>query len=639
MQGAFALHQQGRLDEARAGYLEVLRLQPRHFDALHLLGALEMQAAQYEKALEFLDRAIAADASRSAAYSNLANALRMLNRPQEAIGRCDRALQLDPGNVAALVNRGLSLRDMERNAEALADLDRALALAPGSANILGNRGHVLRKLARFEAAAACFSQLLAVAPEHEYARGALLHMRLQTCDWTEYAPTVERITASVRAGRRADYPFSFLAIARAAEDQRRCGETFVAHIHPGAPLPPLAAPREPGGRIRLAYLSGDFREHAISYLMAGVFEQHDRDRFETIAVSFRPADGGATGRRIAAAFERFIDVSQMNDREVAASLREMQVDIAVDLMGFTNGSRTPILAHRAAPVQVNYLGFPGTMGAGYMDYIIGDRFVIPEDRRAAYAEKVVWLPDCFQANDDKRAIAAPMPSRQESGLPASGFIFCSFNNGYKINPDIFEVWMRLLAAVPHSVLWLVADGDLARSNLRREAVTSGIDPSRLIFASRLDYPRHLARLGLADLFLDTLPFNAGTTASDALWAGVPVLTCAGEAFASRMSGALLSATGLPELITPSLEAYEASALDLASHPERLAGLRACLARNRDTCALFDTRRFCRNLEEAYGEMWARHCRGEPPADIALNPSASQSRSWWAGLRGRVFGKA
>lgn len=636
MQRAFALHQGGRLGEARAGYLEVIGVEPRHFDALQLVGALAMQAGHYEEALEYLARAIAVDPRQAGAHANIANAQRMLNRGEDAIASCTRALALEPGHVAALVNRGLSLRDLGRDAEALADFDRALALQPDSANVLVNRGHVLRKLGRFDAAAECFARLLALAPAHEYARGAMLHVRLQNCDWTDYAPTLERILADVRSGARADYPFSFLAVAHAAADQLRCARTFVAHTRPASPLPPLPDRRERAARIRLAYVSGDFREHATSYLMAGVYERHDRDRFETVAISYRPEDTSATGRRVKAAFERFVDVSRMNDREVATLMRDMQVDIAVDLMGHTNGSRAGVFAHRAAPIQVNYLGFPGTMGADCMDYILADRFVIPEAQRGACAEQVVWLPGCFQANDDRRAIARESPSRSGAGLPAAGFVFCSFNNGYKINPVMFDVWMRLLGAVPGSVLWLVGDSELARENLRREARARGIDAKRLVFAARLAYPRHLARLGLADLFLDTLPFNAGTTASDALWAGLPVLTCTGEAFASRMSGSLLGAAGLPELITCGLADYEARAIDLATNPEKLAGLRARLQTRRNTCALFDTQRFCRNLEAAYGEMRARLGRGEPPGPIVVEDVAAGPRpGWWKRIFPRI----
>jgi predicted O-linked N-acetylglucosamine transferase (SPINDLY family) len=297
----------------------------------------------------------------------------------------------------------------------------------------------------------------------------------------------------------------------------------------------------------------------------------------------------------------------------------MEVDIAVDLMGFTGNCRTAIFAQRCAPVQVNYLGFPATMGAEYMDYIVADNFVIPEEKRSCYSEKVVYLPDCFQANDDKRVISAVTPTRADVGLPQSGFVFCSFNNSYKITPDFFGIWMRLLHKVAGSVLWLVADSDSVKNNLRAAAAERGISPQRLIFAPRISYPDHLARFRLADLFLDSLPFNAGTTASDALWAGVPVITCAGEAFASRMAGSLLSAIGLTELIAYSLDQYEALALQLAGDQALLSGIKAKLARNRDIYPLFDTDRFRRHLEAAYLTMWERARRGEPPESFAVGP--------------------
>lgn len=321
------------------------------------------------------------------------------------------------------------------------------------------------------------------------------------------------------------------------------------------------------------------------------------------------------GQRIAAAFERFVDASRMTDAEVAALMRELEVDIAIDLTGYTQDNRTAIFAARPAPVQVNYLGFPGGMGAGYMDYIIADAFVIPPAARPHYAEQVVHMPHCFQGNDEQREIAAHRPGREEAGLPESGFVFCAFNNVYKITPPLFDVWMRLLRAVPDSVLWLAVDAPAVRRNLAAEASRRGVEPGRVVFSPRVPYREHLARMGLADLFLDTLPFNAGTTASDALWAGLPVLTCSGEAFAARMAGSLLTAVGLPELITYDLDDYEALALKLATTPALLADIRARLASNRTTSPLFDTEQFCRHLETAYRTMWERQQRGEPPADL------------------------
>jgi predicted O-linked N-acetylglucosamine transferase (SPINDLY family) len=312
-------------------------------------------------------------------------------------------------------------------------------------------------------------------------------------------------------------------------------------------------------------------------------------------------------------------VTHGSDREVVALMRELEVDIAVDLMGFTADARTPIFAQRCAPIQVNYLGFPATMGAEYIDYIIADRFVLPVDKQGFYSEKVVYLPDSFQANDDRRTISDAVPTRLEAGLPERGFVFCSFNNSYKLNPTFFDVWMRLLKMVEGSVLWLVGRNPLVQNNLRAEAAKRGLDPQRLVFAPIVGYPDHLARSPLADLFLDSLPFNAGTTASDTLWAGVPVLTCAGDAFASRMGASLLNAVGLPELVTHSLEEYEALALKLATTPALLQGFRGRLSASRGTCPLFDTDRFRRHIEAAYVTMWQCHRRGEPPKSFAVRP--------------------
>jgi predicted O-linked N-acetylglucosamine transferase (SPINDLY family) len=352
-------------------------------------------------------------------------------------------------------------------------------------------------------------------------------------------------------------------------------------------------------------------------LLAGVFERHDRRRFETFAISLRPEEESALGQRVKGAFDRFIDVSGQSDGAVAELLHALEIDIAVDLTGFTDGLRPQIFSRRPAPIQVTYLGFPATTGAPYMDYILADAFVIPPAQAQHFSECVVYLPDCFQANDDQRVISARV-TRTDAGLPEGAFVFCCFNNSYKLNPAMFDIWMRLLDRVPGSVLWLVSAGAAVGGNLRREAMNRGVDPERLVFAPRQPYAEYLGRLQLADLFLDTLPFNAGTTASDALWAGLPVLTCAGEAFAARMAGSLLQAVGLPELITHSLADYEAKALELARQPELLRGLRQRLAANRRAAPVFDTDRCRRSLESAYIEMWQRHERGQGRQSFAMH---------------------
>jgi len=420
-------------------------------------------------------------------------------------------------------------------------------------------------------------------------------------------------------------PLVFLAFSKDSEVQLRCAQLYVKDRLGACPAPVYRGSiLRTGNRIRLAYLSADFREHPTAYLMAELFERHDRDRFEVFAFSFGTDDGSAMRRRLEGAFDHFIDVRQMSDADVAQHMAALGIQLAIDLMGHTKDSRPGILARRPAPVQVNYLGYLGTMGAEFIDYILVDPFVVPADQQPFYTEKLVHLPDCYQVNDRKREIAEQTPSRVECGLPEDGFVFCCFNNHYKITPAVFDIWMRLLQTVPGSVLWMLGGQEATERNLRREAASRHIDAERLIFAPRKKLPEHLARYRVADLFLDTLPCNAHTTASDALWVGLPVVTCAGRAFAGRVAGSLLHAVGLPELVTESHEAYEALALKLATDPQQLNSLRERLARNRGIAPLFDTDRFRGHIEAAYTRMWEIWERGEAPRSFGVEPQGRSS---------------
>jgi predicted O-linked N-acetylglucosamine transferase (SPINDLY family) len=372
---------------------------------------------------------------------------------------------------------------------------------------------------------------------------------------------------------------------------------------------------ERGGKIRLGYYSADYHEHATAFLTAGLFERHDRSRFELTAFSFGPPREDAMRRRVTAAFDRFVDVRSRSDQEVAQLSRELAIDIAVDLKGYTEGARMGIFAHRAAPVQVSYLGYPGTLAAPYIDYLVADETLIPSETRAFYTEKIAYLPHSYQANDRQRSIAERIFTREELGLPSRGFVFCCFNNAYKITPAVFDVWMRILRRVEGSVLWLLLDNERAAENVRREAEARGVSGSRLVFAPSMALPEHLARHRAADLFLDTHPYNAHTTASDALWAGLPVLTRSGESFAARVAGSLLKAAGLAELVTTTPEAYEALAVELATDPIHLAKLTVGLSRTRLAVPLFDTELFARHLENAYTQMYQRSVRGLSPEHL------------------------
>ncbi len=602
----------GRPVEALESFEHALALDPQFAEALNNVGNSLREQHRYLEATDCYERAARLKPGLPDPHINWSIALRELRRPQEALERIDQALRLAPASIEALNDRGNVLVDLKRGEEALASYAAALRLEPTHLDTVRNRAAALQRLRRYGEAAECFRQLLALAPDHDYALGSALDCELKCCDWRRYDESVSRLLAQIDAGRRSAMPFGLLSVSSGAAAQMRCARAHadgVSAAQVGTSLCRRTGYRH--AKIRVAYISADLREHVVGYLMAGVFEQHDRERFEVIAISLSPPDGTEIGRRVKAAFDRFIDVSGRSDADVAAFIGELQVDIAVDLSGHTEGNRVPILAAHPAPVQVNYLGYPGTMGAPFMDYIIADPFVVPSSLRECYAEQIVYLPECFQGNDDRRPVG-PVLTRGEAGLPESAFVWCCFNASYKLNPRMLDIWCRLLAGVPGSVLWLLGHEEVVREHLRSEAYDRGVDPARLVFGERLPYAQHLGRLAVADLFLDTLPFNAGATASDALWAGVPVLTCAGEAFAARMAGSLLHAIGLPELVTDNLVDYERRALELAHEPRRLRELKDRLLANRSRSPLFDTRRFCRHLEAAYEQMWRRAENGEPP---------------------------
>jgi protein O-GlcNAc transferase len=629
-----ALLSLGRLEAALQSYRGALALRPdfalARSNCAHVLqqmavvrydsGNTCLAAKQYERALADYDAALRLDPHLLEARCNRGLSLLGLDRPGEALESFTTALTSRPDFAEAFHGRGRALRALGRKENALADFDQALQLLPDSADILYRRAAVLRELHRYEEAARCFAQVLSVAPEYDYASGNLVHARLQTCDWMGYGDSVRQIEQHLETGKRVVLPGPFLAFSHTADAQLECARIFVADKH-GTPPPALwKGESYQHDKIRIAYVSADLREHPVSILLVGVLEQHDRNRFETFGISLRPPEDTPFGERVKSAFSRFIDVSGKSDQDIAVLLRELEIDIAVDLMGFTGSGRAGVFTRRAAPVQVNYLGYTATTALPCMDYIIADATVIPEADQRCYSEKVVYLPDCYQPGDSRRGVPEVTPTREQCGLPESGFVFCCFNNHYKIGPEVFHVWMRLLAATAGSFLWLAAGNGTMARNLRAEAERRGIAPERIVFAPRVaDSAEHLARYRVADLFLDTLPFNAHATANDALWMGLPVLTCQGGTFAGRVASSLLRAVGLPELVTGTLEEYEELALKLAATPALLLDLRARLARNRGEYPLFNTTRYCRHLETAYVTMWQRAQSRTAPEHFAVPP--------------------
>jgi protein O-GlcNAc transferase len=632
-----ARQRSGEAELAIEAYRRCLSISSAHPEIYNNLGTVLDQLGRLSEAVECFERARALDPSYVRPLVNLGRVLRLLGRPSDSLVSLERALALSPNSPPALTNMGFVLTDMGRRGEAMRHLRRAIELDPMlaeahhglgramaySGDTVGARHSLARAitlkpdlldayvlfasslvlLQELPEAAAVLDNYLEKRPEDPDALAAALRCGQNMCDWTRVQSALERIRSLPAEGTHAQ-PFTLMGISDDPEEHLQAARIRAAALvrdHAALPEPVIPSHQ----KIRIAYVSRDFFTHATSFLIAELFELHDRSSFEIYGVSFGPNDQSPLRERVLGAFDACIEAGDRSDLEIATWMREREIDIAVDLKGYTALCRPGIFAHRAAPIQVNYLGYPGTMAAPFMDYIIVDPFVIPESERRFYTEKIVYLPGCYQVNDRRRPIADRTPTRAEVRLPENAFVFCCFNNSWKITALVFDVWMRLLATVPGSVLWLLEDNRWAAQNMRREAAARGVAPERLVFCARTASEEHLARHRLADLFLDTFPYNAHTTASDALWAELPLVTCSGRTFASRVAGSLLRAVGLPELITTSLEDYEQLALDLASHPGRLRALSALLGR-RASLPLFDTPIFCRNLETAYGAMWLAH---------------------------------
>jgi protein O-GlcNAc transferase len=614
-----ALRELGRFDEAIASYEYALRIAPDDFEVHNNLGLTYQEQGRLDEAAACFQSAISLNPDNAAAHASLGMIFRAQQRLDEAITCLQKALSIKPDDIEALVHLGAACQEHGRLEEAVAHFQKAILLMPDSAEAHHNLGISLQALSRHDEAITSFQRALEIDPAHKYTLGALLWSELGTCRWEGLDSRIEGLRSGVRKRQSLTEPFTLVAVSQDPGEQRLCAERFFEDRVRDNLSQPWKEGRRGHSRIRVAYLSGDFREHAVAYCIAEVVELHDRSKFEVIGASFGVDDGSEMRARLARGFDRFLDVRARGDFDAAKVLRDLEVDIAVDLMGYTRYSRPGILARRPAPVQVGYLGYPGTLGADLIDYVLADKFVVPEEHHKFYSERIVTLPGCYQANDSRRKVAGRTPTRAEAGLPEKGFVFCCFNNSYKILPSMFDVWMRLLTQVPGGVLWILEDNGAAAENLRREARARGVDPARLVFAPRVGAAEYRARCSLADLCLDTLPYNGHGTTGDMLWAGLPVLTCAGSTFAGRVAGSLLHAVGLPELVTASLEEYQALALKLARGDRLLGELRARLRRNRASASLFDTDRFRRHIESAYRTMWETWQRGDKPRAFAVEP--------------------
>ena len=609
-QHATALWQAGQRAAALAVFDRAVTDEPENAEAWNNRGAALQGLGRAQEALASYARALAVRPGHADALYNRATVLGHLKRLAEALADHDRLLALRPDHAAAWSGRGGVLWDMKRIPEALASYDKAIALEPSYAEALFKRGHLQWSENRNSAAAIRdMESALRADPDHPYARGDLLHLKMHIGDWRGFERDVALLHGGVRADRPVAQPFVYLALSDSPADIHKCARIFADRQYP--PASALWRSRR-HRKIRLGYVSGEFREQATAYLAAGLYESHDRGKFELVAFDNGRNDKGPIRRRLEAAFGKFVPIAELSDLEAAAKIQAEEIDILVNLNGYFGRERTGIFAYRPAPIQVSYLGFPATMGADYIDYILADPIVIPDEECQHYNEKVVRLPGTYQVNDYRSYPSPAPPARAAHGLAEKSFVFCNFNQSYKLTPATFALWMRILKQVDGSVLWLLENNPDFPGNMRREAERQGVDGGRLVFAPQLSMADHLARLALSDLFLDSLPYNAHTTASDALWAGVPLVTACGNAFAGRVAASLLQAAGLAELVTQSLEEYEALAVRLAKDTAALAILRRKLAENRAAAPLFDTDRCRRHIEAAYARMWHIHQLGQDP---------------------------
>ena len=644
----------GLPEQALADYDRALALDPTLDDAQYGRGVALMDLKRASDALAAFNAVMPSYHSNTEMLNNRGVALWNLKRPAEALESFERALALEPGFAEAWGNRGLALRDLARHQDALVSFDQVLRLEPRNAVAWNSRGNVLRDMKDFAAAIENYSKAvelranyadalinrgyarwalkqneagtedvergLQIDPGYPYGLGELLHVRMYSADWHDFAERKAELERLVRAGKQAIQPFNFQAIAETPADSQACSRIWAQARHPEQPSAPHDPELRKGRKIRIGYLSGEFRQQATAILMAGLYEKHDRDQFELVALDCGENDQSEMRGRLERAFDRWISITALSDDDAAQLIRANEIDILVSLNGYFGAARMGIFAYRPAPIQVNYLGFPATLGAPYIDYIVADEVVIPQSEQAFYDEKIVYLPGSYQANDDRGRPAAPAPARAEAGLPQTGFVFCNFNNAYKLTPDTFESWMRILDGVENSVLWLLESAAPYGDNLRKEAWKHGIAPERIIFAPDLPTDQHYGRIALADLFLDGLPYNAHTTASDALWAGVPLITCRGTAFPGRVAASLLLAAGLPELVTKNRADFEALAIKLANDPAALAKLRGKVAKAKRS-ALFNTAAFTGHIEDAYRTMWENWLAGKKPESFTVKTRA------------------
>ena len=604
----------GRYEEALASYEKATEIEPTYSEAFSNMGNALQALGRYEDALAQYDEAIKIDVNCAQAFYGAAFIFNLRKQFDYALGCCNQVLKIDSHSVAAETLKGQIFFQVKDYENAITSYDAALLIDPQCTDAWISKGNIFSELKQFDQSQIAFNKALELAPNSDFIDGLVLQGALQMCDWQNQVSDLRGLLEKINLHQKAAIPYNLISLLDDRVLIRRSIEIY-AEAMCGSIVRLPQGIMNPKKRIRLGYFSADFHNHPTAHLIAQLFECHDKNRFELIAFVFGRNTPDEMRGRLQKSFDQFIDVNDKTDEEIAQISRDMEVDIAIDLKGFTQEGRPRIFMHGAAPIQISYLGFPGTMGLSCFDYIVADSTLIPETAQEGMVEKIIYMPNSYQVNDRNRAIASAKKTREELGLPPAGFIFCCLNNNYKITPAVFDGWARILKVAEGSVLWLYGDNPVAIANLKKEAESRGLDVARLIFAERVDSADHLARYQLADLFLDTAPCNAHTTASDALWAGLPVLTLIGESFGARVAASLLNAVGLPELVVKTQAEYEALAIQLARNPELLNKYKRHLKEHLLNTPLFDTPLFTKHLEVAYLQVYERSQKSLSPDHI------------------------
>jgi len=615
---ALALINKRHFNDAKKIFSEILKNEPNNFAAYNNLGNIYFILGNLDSALQNYDNAIKLKKDFADAFNNKGNVLIKLNKKKDAIESYQKAIQFNKAHFQAYYNLGAALKEQKKYELAVENYKKAKKIKPDYLEVYIGLGNLYLEIKNNNLALECFEDAIKIKPNHNFLLGNILHTKLKLCMWDDIDKNIKDLEEQVLRLNKISLPFPLLTFNNSLKLQKICSQIWSQHqvLNYKKILGPISK-KETNKKIKIGYYSADFHDHATSNLMVNLFELHDRSKFEIVGFYFGPESQHEMHKRVSNAFDQFINVKLKTDREITQLSRELDIDIAIDLMGFVKNNRFKIFIEKCAPIQVNYLGYPGTLSADFFDYIIADEILIPKESQEYYSEKIVYLPNTYQPNDQKKQISKKIFKREEIGLPKNNFVFCSFNQSSKILPKTFDVWMRILKKVNRSVLWLLESNINTRENLKDQANRRGIDPSRLIFAERLPPEEHLARHKAADLFIDTFPYNAHTTCSDALWAGLPVLTLQGETFASRVASSLLNAIGLSELITKNSYEYEKKAIELGNDLSKVVGLKEKIENNKLTKPLFNTKLFTSHIEQAYFEMYKRYNKNEKPENIKI----------------------